>query len=81
VSRSTDVSPLNTVSVPEVPLEGTHIRGRESGGKVRKNGTYALGQVLDNDGLAAVDRNLECLADLSHPYAAQCTDPLDQHCG
>ena len=44
-------------------------------------GTYSLGQVLDNDGLSAVDRNLECLADLSHPHAAQCTDPLDQHCG
>ncbi|MFT6289504.1 MAG: precorrin-6x reductase, partial [Ilumatobacter sp.] len=50
-------------------------------GRGAHSGTYALDQVLDNDGLSAVDRNLECLADLSHPYAAQCTDPLDQHCG
>jgi len=45
------------------------------------NGTYSLGQLLESDGLSAVDRNLECQADLSHSYAAQCTDPLDQHCG
>ena len=31
--------------------------------------------------LSAVDRDLECLADLSHPDAAQSADPLDQHGG
>lgn len=41
----------------------------------------ALGQLVDSGGLSAVDRNLECVADLSHPCAAECTDPLDQHCG
>jgi len=29
--------------------------------------------------LSAVDRNLECLADLSHLRAAQRADPFDQY--
>lgn len=29
--------------------------------------------------LSAVDRNLECLTDLSHPHTAQRADPFDQH--
>ena len=59
----------------------THISADDAASNPLLNGTYSLGQLLDNDGLSAVDRNLECLADLSHPYAAQCTDPFDQHCG
>jgi hypothetical protein len=61
--------------------QGAHIRALESGHDLREIGTYAFGGPLRSCGLSAVDRNLECLTDLSHSHAAQCTDPLDQHGG
>ncbi|MFT4864565.1 MAG: hypothetical protein ACI8RE_000748 [Ilumatobacter sp.] len=60
------------------PLDNHAARGRSRPLDIY---TYPLGHPLENDGLSAVDHNLECPADLSHPYAAQSTDPFDQHCG
>lgn len=44
-------------------------------------GTYSAARCSRTIELSAVDRDLECLADLSHPHAAQCTDPFDQYGG
>ena len=59
-------------TLPQVPLENTHIVRLHNSLLPSSNGTY---------GLSTVDCNLECLAGLSHPNAAQCADPLDQYGG
>jgi hypothetical protein len=69
--------------VPFEPRRGSHpesLTTTESGEDYPHILTYAFGGPLRSCGLSAVDCNLECLTDLSHPRAAQRTDPFDQ-CG
>lgn len=68
------IHPQPAKSRTAAPDHATDVCERRKGAKERE---AARGSRTTD--LSAVDRYRECLADLSHPRAAQRADPFDQH--